>query len=109
MVIIDFNKFFIFASKILNYLFIKPKTPTTMTDQRQTMNAYNDAIELQPTLDNAVLTAQANLKPYQDALDAAIKAQTDNVTLSEGLKAQIISALVPAIPTVVSDQDIQSV
>jgi hypothetical protein len=97
---IDFNKLFIFVSKIFKYLFIKPKTPTTMTDLRKTTNDYNDAIELAPSLNQIVLNAQAALKPLQDALDLALKEQFDNVTLSENLKAQILQALNPVTPVV---------
>ena len=104
MITIDLKKFINFVIRIYKYIINLFKTPTTMTDQRQTMNAYNDAIEAKADLDLAVQTAQANLKPYQDALDLAIKAQYDNASLSEGLKAQIISDLVPVIPTVISDQ-----
>jgi hypothetical protein len=91
------QKIIIFAKKLIKYIINKLKTKI-MTDQRQTMNAYNDAIELQPTLDNAVLTAQANLKPYQDALDAAVKAQNDNVILSDGLNSKILQILKPVTP-----------
>ena len=97
---IDLNKFIIFVAKIFNYLFKKTTQKMETTTFRQTTDAYNDAIEAKADLDLAVQTAQANLKPYQDALDLAIKAQADNITLSEGLKAQIISDLVPVTPVV---------
>ena len=102
MITIDFNKFIIFASEIFNYLFKKPiqKTQKIMNPTQAISNNYFSATDLQPSLDNAVLTAQANLKPYQDALDLAIMAQSDNVTLSENLKAQILQALNPITPVV---------
>ena len=68
-----------------------------MTDSRQQMNDYNDAIELAPVLNQKVIDAQEALKPYQDLLNAAIQAQNDNLALSENLKAQIIQELSPAI------------
>jgi hypothetical protein len=92
---IDFNKFFIFVSKIFNYLFIKPKTLIIMNPLQEVSNNYFAATDLQPTLDNAVLTAQANLKPFKDILDAAVKAQNDNITLTGDLKKQIINGLLP--------------
>ena len=86
------QKFINFAKKIINNLF---KKTTQMTDSRQKMNDYNDAIELAPVLDANVQAAELALKPYQDALDAAKKAQANNIELSKNLKAQIISSLVP--------------
>jgi hypothetical protein len=78
--------------KIFNIIIkiIKP-----MTELRTTTDAYNDAIELQPSLDVAVQTAIDNLKPYQDALALAQKNQADNTTLSEDLRAKIVASLTP--------------
>jgi|ERR1035437_5253437 hypothetical protein len=93
------QKIIIFAGKLIKYIINLFKTKI-MTDQRQTMNAFNDAIELQPVLDAAVQAAAETLKPFQDAYDAAVKVQNDNVTLSENLKAQILQVLNPATPVV---------
>ncbi len=86
------QKFINFAKKIINNLF---KKTTQMTDSRQKMNDYNDAVELAPVLNANVQAAQEALKPYQDALNAALQAQNDNTSLSENLKAQINNLLNP--------------
>lgn len=98
--IIDFKKLGTFLLKTFKLLFTK--NINKMNPLQEISNTYFAKLENQASLDAAVQTAIINLQPFQNELDVALQAQSDNAKETAALKEQLLAGFSTEVSNVVT-------